>query len=101
MVLARMAIWKFKRGQRVKGFAILEDSVTAEARKKPGFRGNLTLLSTENSQSGVIITLWSNEASEKIYAEELFEITKKKLKQFVIGQPEIKYYRVFNAELRH
>ena len=96
-----MAIWKFKRGQRAKGFAMVEDTVADLVRKTKGFRGNLTLLSIDDPLSGVVITMWRDEESEKAFAEGVFKLASRKLKPFVVGPPDVKHYRVFSAELKH
>jgi len=101
MVLARMAIWKFKRGMRRKSFDMLDQTITEATRKGKGFRGNLTLLSIDDPDTGVIITLWANENSLKAYTKGVFQAKANKLKQFVIAPPEVKHYRVFSEELKH
>lgn len=100
MVLARMAVWKFRRGMRRKSFDMLDETITGQTRNVKGFRGSLILLSTDNPDTGVIITLWANENSLKAYAKSVFEAMTHSLDQFVTGPPNVKNYRVFSAELK-
>jgi len=99
MVSARMSVWKFKRGMREKGFNMLEQSVADVARKTRGYRGSLTLLSTDDPDSGIIICLWESEDALKASAKGVFQDAVKKLEQFVAAPPDVKNYKVDSAEL--
>ncbi len=101
MVLARMSFWKFKPGLLEQGFALLDDTLAEAARRTKGFRGNLTLLSKDAPDTGVVITLWATDDALKASYEEVFQKAAQKIQQFVTGPPEVKNYRVFSAELRH
>ena len=99
MVSARMSVWKFKRGMREKGFNMLEESVADAARKTKGYRGSVTLLSTDDPDSGIIITLWESEETLKASGKGVFQDTVKKMEQFVASPPDVKNYKVDGAEL--
>ena len=100
MVLARMSFWKFKPGQMERGFTVLDDSLADIARGTKGFRGNLTLLSKDDPDVGVVITIWENEEALEASLGAVFQESIKKIAQFVVSPPEVKNYRVFTAELR-
>ncbi len=100
MVVARMSFWEFKPDKMEQGFNMLYDTLAEMARKTKGFRGNLTLLSKDNPNVGVVITLWETEDALDASHDEVFEKSIKTMEQFVTGPPEVKNYRVFSAELR-
>jgi len=100
MVVARMSFWKFKPGQREPGFNLLDDTLAEMARRTKGFRGNITLLSRDDPNIGVVISLWETEDALKASYEAVFQKAIKMIEQFVTGPPDAKNYRVFSAELR-
>ncbi len=100
MVFARMASWNFKPDKRKGGFALVEDSVSDLIRGTEGFRGRLVLLSHEDPNMGIIITLWNSEESEKAFADRVSKIAIEKLEPFVTGPPEVTHHTVFSAELK-
>ncbi len=101
MVLARVATWRFKPNQRKTGFDALEKSVTQLFHNSEGFRGSLVLLSREDPDLGIIVTLWNSEELERAFSEGVFQLAIKELKPFVTGPPEIALHTVFSAELTH
>ncbi len=101
MVVARIAMWKFKQGMRRTGFDKLEEAVTRATREAKGFRGSLVLLSIDDPNVGIIITLWASDNSLKAYARGVFQDTVRELEEFVVGPPKVETHRVFSAELKH
>lgn len=100
MVLARLSTWKFKPDQRKNGFDMLENSVKELVRGTEGFRGSLILLSHDDANLGIVITLWNSEELEKAFADGVSKTVSEKLGPFVIGPPEVTHHTVFSAELR-
>ena len=100
MVVARMSFWKFKHGQLERGFALLDDTLADTTRETKGFRGAITLLSRDDPDTGVVITLWDSEDALKASFEGVFRKSIKSIEQFVTGPPDAKNYRLFSAELR-
>ena len=100
MVFARVASWKFKHDQRKRGFDVLENSVAELVRRTEGFRGSLILLSREDANLGIVITLWNSEEEEKIFAEDVFKKAVQELEPFVMGPPEVTHHTVYSSELK-
>ena len=69
LVLTRMSTWTFKTGKREEGFSELDMVLSTLARNTKGFRGSLSLISRDNSNSAVFLTLWNDE--ESLEASEL------------------------------
>jgi heme-degrading monooxygenase HmoA len=100
MVLARVSTWRFRPNQRKSGFGMLENSVAELVKGTEGFRGSLVLLSRDDLNLGIIITLWNSEESEEAFANGVSKIVNEKLEPFVIGPPEVTHNTVFSAELK-
>ncbi len=100
LVLARVGSWKFKPDQRKKGFEMLEHSVAELIRTVEGFRESIILLSREDPNLGIIITIWNSEESEKIFADSAFKIATQTLEPFVVGPPEVTHHTVFSTEVK-
>jgi len=100
MVVARMSRWNFKPGQLEHGFTLLDDTLADLARETKGFRGAITLLSRDEPDIGVVITLWDSEDALKASFEAVFQQSTKAIERFVVSPPEARNYRVFSAELR-
>jgi heme-degrading monooxygenase HmoA len=78
---------------------MLENSVAELVRRTGGFRGSLILLSRDDANLGIIITLWNSEESEKVYADGVFRITAQNLEPFVTGRPKVTHHTVYSTEL--
>jgi len=101
MVFARMSIWKFKHGQREEAFKKLDESIPrATVGSTKGFRGFLQLLSNDDPELGIIITFWESEDALKSSGKGVFRDAVRTLEQFVDSPPDVKNYRVSDAELR-
>ena len=60
MVFARESSWEFKPNQRKCGFEMLEKSVSKLVREAAGFRGSIILLSLDDPNLGVVVTMWNS-----------------------------------------
>jgi heme-degrading monooxygenase HmoA len=100
LVFARVASWRFKPDQRKRGFDMLESSVGELVRRIGGFRESLILLSHDDPNVGIIITLWNSEEAEKVYADNVFKLTTRNLEPFVTGPPEVTHYTVYSSEIK-
>lgn len=78
---------------------MLEESVADVARKTRGYKGSITLLSADDPDSGIIITLWESEETLKASGKGVFQDAVKKLEQFVASPPDVKNYKLDSAEL--
>jgi len=99
MVVARMSIWKFKGGQREAAFNTLERTAAEESRRTRGYRGSLQLLSVEDPDAGIIITLWEDEDALNASAHGLFKGAVQELKQYVAAPPRVEKYKLDGAEM--
>ena len=63
-----------------------------------GFRGALTLLSTDDPDAALMITLWESEDSLKASSTGTLQDAVGKIKQFLASNPEVKNYKVDSAE---
>jgi heme-degrading monooxygenase HmoA len=100
MVFARVASWKFKPDQRKRGLDMLENSVAELVRRTEGFRESLILLSRDDANLSIIITLWNSEEEEKIFAEGVFKKAVQELEPFVMGPPVVTHHTVYSSELK-
>jgi heme-degrading monooxygenase HmoA len=94
-----MSTWTFKSGKREEGFSELDLVLSTLARNTKGFRGSLSLISRDNSNSAIFLTLWTDEESLKASEAGVFKEATKKVESFLDGSPLIGNYRVFSAEL--
>ncbi len=95
-----MSKWTFKNGKRETGFAQLDSTLGNQARVLPGFRGVMSLLSREDPNVGIVITLWSDEDALKSSETAVFKSAMQKIIEFVEKPPTMQNYRLFTAELR-
>jgi quinol monooxygenase YgiN len=65
LVLARLIVWAFKKGKREEGFAELDKILNSATRHTKGFRGYISLISLDDSDTSTIVTLWQDEESLK------------------------------------
>ena len=100
MVLARMSKWLFKDGKREKGFYELDATLSDRARKTVGFRGVVTLLSRDDPNVGIVITLWTDEEALKASENEVFKLAVQKILEYTAEPPTVQNFRLFTAELR-
>lgn len=100
IMLARISNWTFKKEKRNDGFAELDLMMDTLARKTRGFRGELNLISRDDPNTGIIITLWDNEESLKASEALVFETALQRVKDYLAVAPKPGNHRVFSAELR-
>jgi heme-degrading monooxygenase HmoA len=94
-----MSTWTFKNGKREEGFSELDMILSTLARNTKGFRGSLSLISRDNSNSAIFLTLWNDEESLKASESGVFTAAIQKVKQHLENPPKVDNYRVFSAEL--
>ena len=101
MVLARMVKFFFKKGKREEGFAELDLALNMQARQSKGFRGSISLLSRNEKDTAVIMTLWEDEESLVSSERAVFNKVVDKIYHFLEKEPDVGHYRVFSTELRY
>ena len=94
-----MSTWTFKTGKREEGFSELDMILSTLARNTKGFRGSLSLISRDNPNSAIFLTLWNDEESLKASESGVFAEAIKKVEPHLEGPPKVDNYRVFSAEL--
>ncbi len=99
MVLARMTIWRFKEGMGEKGFSELDIVLNTLAHQTEGFRGAISLLDNDDSNTVTILTLWVDKESLDMSEKEVFQEALKRVQESLEQPPQIKNYKVFSTEL--
>jgi heme-degrading monooxygenase HmoA len=99
MVLARMSFWHFKEGKREEAFLELDRILNTLAQSAEGFRGYMSLLSHEDSNSATILTLWQDQDALKNSEQKVFAQAVKKVQDSLENPPRTENYRVYSTEL--
>ena len=94
-----MSTWTFKNGKREEGFSELDMILSTLARNTKGFRGSLSLISRDNPNAAIFLTLWNDEESLRASESGVFAEATKKVDKHLEGPPKVDNYRVFSAEL--
>ncbi len=100
MVLARLSTWTFKKGKREEGFSTLDLILSTSTRNTKGFRGSLSLISRDDPNAALFLTMWSDEESLASSETGVFSEATKKTLEFLEKPPKVDNYRVFSAELK-
>jgi quinol monooxygenase YgiN len=99
MVLARVTIWRFKQGTREAAFLELDNFLNTSTRHAEGFRGYMSMFSTDDPNIATTLTLWQDEDSLKTSETGVFVETIQKIQGCLDGEPKTDTYRVFSTEL--
>jgi len=103
MVFARVSSWKYKSGKREEGLKTLNEYVESIPRSQKrfwgGFRGAITLLSTDDPDAALMITLWESEDALKASRSDTFKDAVGKIERFLQAAPDVKNYKLDSAEL--
>lgn len=99
MVLARITFWQFKDGKRPEAFNQLDTFLNSLAKQAEGFRGYMSILSYDDSNSATIITLWEDEVALNKSGMGIFTHAINEVRQFLRQEPKIEKGRVFSTEL--
>lgn len=99
MVFARMSSWTFKKDKAEEGFLELDSHLNSLTRQTEGFRGYMSLLSNDDPNEAVILSLWQDEEALKASEKGAFlELTKRML-HYLVKPPNSESFRVFSTEL--
>jgi heme-degrading monooxygenase HmoA len=99
MVIARMSIWHFKKGKREDAFSELDSILDTLIRNAKGFRGYISLLSRETTNSATIITLWQDKEAIEASEKGAFAGAVNKVKGSLESPPIVENFKVFSTEL--
>ena len=84
-------------GKREQAFHELDHILNTETRSSTGFRGYISLLSSEDPDLVTILTLWQDEESLKASEKAVFAHAKEKVKDSLSGFARIENYQIFSA----
>ncbi len=93
MVVARLAKFFFKSGEREKGFEELDLVLNKQVRRAKGYRGYVSMFSCEQDEVAIILTMWQDYESF-LDSRELFASTMEKAERFFEKKPEVEQYRI-------
>ena len=95
---ARMTTWKFKPGKRAEAVKIVEESLE-DIREAKGFRGLLTLLSSDDRNVAMFLAIW--DSKEDLIASQKGVYTKVagKAKPLAESAPELRNVEIPRALL--
>jgi quinol monooxygenase YgiN len=95
-----MSDWKFKAGQREQAIAELDKDISNQARHSEGYHGSMILLSTEDSDSAIIITLWTDQNTMQASSKAVFSDAIKAIEQYTVNPPNVRNFKLSEAEIR-
>lgn len=98
LVLARMSTWKFKEESRKEAFLSLDQLLNTMMHQYKGFRGSMSLLSSDLN-SATILTLWADSEALEASEKEVFALASEKVHDMLVSPPQIENYMVFRTEL--
>jgi quinol monooxygenase YgiN len=94
-----MSTWTFKKNKAEEGFLELDNQLNSLTRQTTGFRGYMSLLSHEDVNSAVILTLWQDEEDLNASEKSAFVELTKMVQPYLEKPPTSKSFRVFSTEL--
>jgi heme-degrading monooxygenase HmoA len=74
----------------------LETDVLPMLRKQPGFKDEITFLTSAGDEA-IAISLWDKQESAEAYSRETYPAVLQKLERVVEGTPEVESYEVANS----
>jgi len=98
VVVARLAKFFFKPGEREEGFDNLDLVLNKEVRNLKGYRGYVSMFSCDQDNVAVILTMWEDDESFG-GSQELFSSTMEKVKVSFEREPEVEHYRIDTVDL--
>jgi heme-degrading monooxygenase HmoA len=99
MVLARMSTWTFKKGKEEEGLLALDTILNSSARLSKGFRGYMSLVSADQANTVVVLTLWQDEEALNASAKGVFAEATQKAQDMLETPPISRNLKVFSTEL--
>ncbi len=94
-----MSTWNFKKGKRESGFLELDRILNTATRHVDGFRGYMSLLSREEPDMAVVVTLWQDEETLRNTSSGTIQDAIQKVQDVLVNPPRIENFRVFSTEL--
>ena len=97
--MARLSVWHFKNGKRKDAFSELDNILNTLTRSTKGFRGYMSLLSQDDPNASIILTLWQDEECLVASEKEVFAGGVIKVQDSLESPPHVERLRVFSTEL--
>jgi quinol monooxygenase YgiN len=94
-----MTIWNFKNGQREKAFLELDRILNSLTRNSEGFRGYMSMLSTQEPNIATVLTLWQDEETLMKSEAEVFANAVKMVQDSLENSPRVENYKIYSTEL--
>jgi quinol monooxygenase YgiN len=94
-----MSKWIFKDGKIEEGFLKIDEILNKTVRHTAGFRGYMSLLSQDEVNSAVILTLWQDQEALESSEKGIFTQSSKEIQDLLEKPPTISSFRVFSTEL--
>jgi quinol monooxygenase YgiN len=94
-----MSTWTFKKGKEEEGFLELDNILNSSVKLTQGFRGYLSMFSTEAPNTAVILTVWQDEEALNASAKEVFAGIAEKIQNLLEKPPTSENFKVFSTEL--
>jgi quinol monooxygenase YgiN len=94
-----MSKWIFKESKREEGFFKIDEILNKMVRHTVGFRGYMSLLSQDETNSAVILTLWQDQDALDASEKGVFTQASQEMQNLLEKPPIISSFRVFSTEL--
>jgi heme-degrading monooxygenase HmoA len=94
LISARIAKFCFKNGKREEAFEELNYVLTNIAANSKGFRGFVSLVSNDDKNVAVIMTLWEDEESLTESEKTIFSPAIEKINYYLEKAPEVEHFRL-------
>jgi quinol monooxygenase YgiN len=94
-----MSKWIFKIGKREEGFLKIDEILNKLVRHTAGFRGYMSMLSQDDENTAVILTLWQDQESLIASERGIFTQASNEIQDLLQGAPATSNFRVFSTEL--
>jgi quinol monooxygenase YgiN len=99
LVFARMTTWHFKKDKREKAFVEIDRVLNTATRNVKGFRGYMSLLSNEDPNTAIVLTLWQDEETLKQTETGTLQDAVRKVQDALESPPCIENFKVYSTEL--
>ncbi len=94
-----MSTWHFKPGTRKIAFEEMDRILNTETRQVAGFRGYMSLLSHDDPDVAVVLTLWQDEETLKKTETGTIQKAIQNVQDSLLSPPKIENFRAYSTEL--
>jgi len=94
----RMTTWTFKPGKRAEAVKLVDESLE-EIRDAKGFRGLLTLLSSDDKDVAMFLAIWDSEEDLVASQKGIYAKVASKAKPLAVGAPDLRNVEIPRALL--